>query len=292
VTDEKTLLKSTNGRQIYVKDNDQFRKAVYADYYKFDKFYVEADSVYNYTGWQTIDGNVYFFDKSGNKVTGDQVIQGIKYSFTSEGILAADKNGILGIDVSKWNGTIDWNAVKNSGISFVIIRCGYRGSSTGVLVADSKFQSNVAGARAAGLKVGAYFFTQAVNEVEAVEEASMTLSLIKGMGVGYPVFIDTERTSGGNGRADGLSSEARTAVCKAFCETIRSGGYTAGIYASKDWYNNNLTYSSLSGYKIWLAQYASAPSFSGKHDMWQYTAKGTVPGISGKVDMNLSYLGY
>ena len=154
------------------------------------------------------------------------------------------------------------------------------------------FKSYVSGARAAGLKVGVYFFTQAINEVEAVEEASMTLSLIQGAGVGYPVFIDTERTSGRNGRADGLSKAQRTAVCKAFCETIKSGGFTPGIYASKAWYNDDLNYSELSSYRIWLAQYASTPSFSGHYDMWQYSAKGSVAGINGKVDMNMSYLGY
>ena len=200
-----------------------------------------------------------------------------------------DKNGKIGIDVSKWNGNIDWNAVKNSGVSFVIIRCGYRGSSSGVLVEDPKFKANIAGANAAGLKVGVYFFTQAVNEVEAVEEASMVLSLIKGKGVSYPVFIDTERAGG---RADSIDKATRTAVCKAFCETIKSGGYTPGVYASKSWYNDNLSYGTLSGYRIWLAQYASAPSFSNRYDMWQHTEKGTVSGISGKVDMNISYLGY
>jgi GH25 family lysozyme M1 (1,4-beta-N-acetylmuramidase) len=150
----------------------------------------------------------------------------------------------------------------------------------------------VAGARVAGIKVGVYFFTQAVNEVEAVEEASMTLSLIKGTGIGYPVFIDTERTSSGNGRADKISAAERTAVCRAFCETIKSGGYTPGIYASKAWYNDDLNFSSLSGYRIWLAQYASNPTFSGHYDMWQYTAKGSVAGIKGNVDMNMSYMGY
>jgi GH25 family lysozyme M1 (1,4-beta-N-acetylmuramidase) len=158
-----------------------------------------------------------------------------------------------------------------------------------VLVTDPKFKSNVQGARAAGLKVGVYFFTQAINEVEAVEEASMTLSLIKGLGIGYPVFIDTEACGG---RADGISAEQRTAVCRAFCETIKSGGYTPGVYASKAWYNNNVNFGSLSGYKIWLAQYASKPTFSGKYDLWQHTAKGSVDGIKGNVDMNISYLGY
>ena len=170
-----------NGNQVYIKDSSgKYVEATYADYFTASEFYIKADVEYRYTGWQTINGNAYFFDKNNNKVTGEQIIQGIKYNFTSEGILAMNNNGVLGIDVSKWNGTIDWSAVKNSGISFVIIRCGYRGSSTGVLVEDPTFRRNIQGATAAGLKVGVYFFTQAVNAVEAVEEASMVLRLVKG----------------------------------------------------------------------------------------------------------------
>ena len=123
---------------------------------------------------------------------------------------------VIGIDVSKWNGAIDWSAVKASGVKFVIIRCGYRGSDSGVLVEDSKFRSNIQGATAAGLKVGVYFFSQAINEVEAVEEASMTLAMMQGYGVSLPVFIDTEFTTNRNGRADGLDKAARSAVCRAF----------------------------------------------------------------------------
>ena len=198
-------------------------------------------------------------------------------------------NGALGIDVSKWNGTIDWNAVKNSGINYVIIRCGYRGSSQGTLIEDPKFTSNMKGATDAGLKVGVYFFTQAVDEREAVEEASMVISQIKNYKISYPVFLDVEASGG---RADTISKDTRTAVCKAFCQTIQNAGYTAGIYANKTWLENKLDAGALSAYKIWLAQYASAPTYAGKYDLWQYRANGKVTGISGDVDMNLSYMGY
>ncbi|MBP3468816.1 MAG: Lyzozyme M1 (1,4-beta-N-acetylmuramidase), partial [Lachnospiraceae bacterium] len=130
---------------------------------------------------------------------------------------------------------------------------------------------------------------QAVNAVEAVEEASMVLSLVKGYGISYPIFIDTEKA---NGRADGLDRATRTAVIKAFCETIRNAGYSAGVYASKSWFNDNLNFNELGAYRIWLAQYAPEPTFGKRYDLWQYTEKGTVNGISGKVDMNISYLGY
>ena len=242
-----------------------------------------------YTGWQTIDGSVYFYDKNGNYVTGEQVIQGAKYSFGSDGRMSSG-SGSMGIDVSKWNGSIDWNAVKNSGVSYVIIRCGYRGSSTGALIEDPKFRSNIKGAKAAGLKVGVYFFSQAVNEVEAVEEASMALNLVNGYGLSYPIFLDVEPSGG---RGDGVSREVRTAVCKAFCATVQNSGYAAGIYANKTWLNEKINTGSLTGYKIWLAQYASAPTYTAtRYDMWQYSSKGRVSGIKGDVDMNISYLHY
>ncbi len=200
--------------------------------------------------------------------------------------------GILGIDVSKWNGSIDWNAVKASGVNFVIIRCGYRGSSTGVLVEDPTFRTNIQGAQAAGIKVGLYFFTQAVNEVEAVEEASMCLSLAQGYNISYPIFIDVEFTVNKNGRADGLDRATRSAVARAFCETINNGGYAGGVYSSKSWYGYSLDMSVIGGYKIWLAHYTSQTDYSGHYDIWQYSSKGSISGIKGNVDMNYSYMGY
>lgn len=199
------------------------------------------------------------------------------------------ENATPGIDVSKWNKDIDWEKVKKAGVEFVIIRCGYRGSSTGSLVIDPYFEQNIRGAQAAGLNVGIYFFTQAVTEVEAVEEASMVLSLIKNYHITYPVFIDTEG-AGGNGRADNLNVEKRTLVCKAFCDTIESGGYKAGVYASKNWYNNRINVEELEEYYIWLAEYRKAPTYEGYYDMWQYSSKGQIDGISGNVDLNISYI--
>lgn len=198
------------------------------------------------------------------------------------------KTGVLGIDVSKWQKEIDWDKVKNEGVDFAIIRCGYRGSVTGSLVEDPYFEQNIKGARAAGIKVGVYFFTQAVNEVEAVEEASMVISLVRDYELQYPVFIDTEG-AGGNGRADSLNVEERTAVCEAFCTTVKNAGLEAGVYASRNWYNNKLTASTLETYAIWLAEYRSVPLYQGYYQMWQYTSKGKINGINGNVDLNVSY---
>lgn len=197
----------------------------------------------------------------------------------------------LGIDVSKWQGEIDWEKVKDDGVEFVIIRCGYRGYTKGTLIEDPMFAQNIKGATDAGLKVGVYFFTQAINEVEAVEEASMVVSLVRDYDLQYPIFIDTE-SAGGTGRADGLDVESRTKVCDAFCATIQDAGYKSGVYASRNWYYEKVEAEELEDYVIWLAEYRSIPLYKGYYHMWQYTSKGKVDGINGNVDMNLSYLIY
>lgn len=288
LADQTALLKDKNGNQLYYKKGEEYKEATVADYYKYDVFYRKKDSTqYLYTGWQNIDGKRYYFDKTGVPVTGEQTIQGMKYSFNSDGSLKV--SGAMGIDVSKHNGNIDWNAVKNAGVNYVIIRCGYRGSATGVLVEDEKFRSNIQGAQAAGLKVGIYFFSQAVNEREAIEEASLTIDLIRKYKITYPVYMDVEAA---NGRADGVDAGRRTGIIQAFCETIRGSGYTAGVYANKTWLASKMNVGSLGSYKIWLAQYAAAPSYSGRYEMWQYSSKGRISGISGNVDLNISYMSY
>lgn len=193
-----------------------------------------------------------------------------------------------GIDVSKWNGDIDWDKVKNAGVEFAIVRAGYRGSVTGSLVQDIYFDANMKGAAKSGIPVGVYFFTQATNEVEAVEEASAVIRWVQEYEITYPIFIDTEG-AGGNGRADGLDVDTRTLVCEAFCRTIENAGYEAGIYASRNWYNNNLHTEKMENYYIWLAEYRSVPLYQGYYRMWQYSSKGRIDGIEGNVDMNIMY---
>lgn len=197
--------------------------------------------------------------------------------------------GKLGIDVSRWNQVIDWEKVKEDGIEFAIIRCGYRGASSGSLVLDPMYEYNIKGAIEAGIPVGVYFFTQAVSEVEAIEEASMVIRLIEDYDVDYPVFLDSE-SAGGNGRADALGADERTRYHKAFLETVSSAGYAAGVYASRNWLNNRLDVTQLSQYKVWLAEYADVPTYDKYYDMWQYTSKGSVNGIETRVDLDLSYM--
>ena len=283
-SDSSVVLKDKSGNVLYT-DANATKQATLKDYASTDTFYTSPQ----YTGWRTDGGKVYYYDANHNKITGNQVIGGVMYTFGGDGALS-QSSGNRGIDVSKYQGNIDWGAVAASGINFAIIRVGYRGSSSGALVQDPYFKKNISGATKAGIKVGLYFFTQAVNEAEAVEEASMAMSLASGYKVTYPIFIDTESASGG--RANGLSKSARTAVVKAFCQTVRNGGYKAGVYASKSWYANQLNASALNGYCIWVAQYNSSCTYSGKYDMWQYSSKGSVSGIKGNVDMNISYTGY
>lgn len=277
-----TQLKDKSGRLLY-KDSECKKPATVADYNANGTYYTEPV----YTGWQTIDGKVYYYNSNHQRVTGSQVISGITYNFGSDGALQQG-SGKNGIDVSSHQGNIDWASVKAAGINFAIIRVGYRGSQTGALVEDSCFRKNIQGATANGINVGVYFFTQATTEAEAVEEASMALTLCSGYNLSYPIFVDTENGSGA-ARANGLDKGTRTACVAAFCKTIANGGRKAGVYASKSWYNNKIDASAFSNYFIWVAQYNTTCNYKGKYNMWQYSSKGSVPGIKGNVDVNIAY---
>lgn len=270
-----------------------------------------------YSGWypSTSDKQAYYDPSTHQKVTGTKVIAGTTYTFDENGALVKQETGgsessgsestggessggnsggtawVKGVDVSKYQGNIDWNKVKASGIEFAIIRVGYRGYGTGVLVEDSTFRQNIKGATAAGLKVGLYFYSQAINETEAVEEASMVISLCQGYNISYPIYFDTEKVAGDTGRADNISRAQRTANAVAFCETIRNSGYKAGVYSYASWFYNQLNMASLSPYSIWIAQYRDQLSFDYNYDIWQYSSTGTVPGIPKPTDMNVSKLG-
>lgn len=283
-TDNTTHLKDVNKQPLYINGAGT-KIATPANYATATKLYTTP----KYTGWQTINGKLYYFKADNTPATGGQVIGGVQYNFNSDGWLIPSAE-TYGIDVSKWQGNIDWKAVSQSGVKFAIIRCAYRGAKDGQIHEDPYFKANIKGATQNGIKVGVYFFTQAVNEVEAIEEASMSIALVQGYHLNFPIFIDTEKAT--NGRANGLDKATRTRVVKAFCETVRNSGYKPGIYASKSWYNDNLDMSQLSAYNIWVAQYNTSCNYTGRYDMWQYTDSGSVPGIKGNVDMNKCYTNY
>ncbi len=287
------LLDSTGKYQLYIKDGENYKEATYADYSTSVTFYIQEKTV-KYYGWQNIDGKMFYFDKNGNYVVGTQVIDGVQYNFSQTGV----RGGTLGVDVSVYQGTINWQKAKAAGIDFAIIRLGFRGwGEKGSLNIDSNFYTNLAGAKAAGVKVGIYFFSQAKTEVEAVEEASLCINKLGGQSLDLPIFIDTETAAGGQGRADNLSVAERTAVCVAFCNTVKNSGYRAGVYSNTYFYTRKLNTSELLSYTIWLAEWPSEmtadskPSYSGRYDIWQFSERGNGPQYgmgSTYVDLNYS----
>lgn len=203
-----------------------------------------------------------------------------------------DQDTAIGIDVSYYQKDIDWTKVKNAGIDFVMIRLGYRGYTSGKLVLDERFQEYLAGAKNAGLDVGIYFFSQAITVQEAEEEAQFVLQHLGGTSLEYPLVFDWEIIGNAAARTDDLPVQTLTSAARQFCDTIAAAGYTPAIYFTK--YLGYVCYdiSQLSDYDFWFAEYGSTPNFYYDFDMWQYTDKGSIPGISGPVDVNICFKQY
>ena len=191
-----------------------------------------------------------------------------------------------GIDVSEHQGEINWRKVKDFGIEFVMIRVGYRGSSNGKIYLDKRFKENIKGAKAVGLEIGVYFYSQAVSTDEAVEEAEFVLKQIKGKGVTLPVAYDMEMSSSSD-RVASLSNLERTAAADAFCSCIADSGKAPIIYGNPSWLLNKIDLNYLTDYPIWLAHYVQISTYPYDYTMWQYSDKGNVPGISTRTDMNI-----
>ncbi len=197
----------------------------------------------------------------------------------------------LGIDVSYYQGDIDWKAVRDAGFEFAFIRIGFRGyGSAGTLNPDENFRRNIEGAKAAGLDVGVYFFAQAVDEEEAVEEAEYVLEMLAGEELDLPVVYDPETIYGSDARTDDVSGEQFTANTIAFCETIEDAGYTAMVYCNMLWEAFTLDLKQLDDYLIWYADYEPVPQTPYRFEYWQYTAEGAVDGIKGDVDINIQLI--
>lgn len=238
---------------------------------------------------------------SKNKFDFIPVEKGLKKNDINNDDLKVDDNGIItyekdgeikshkGIDVSKFQGDIDWNKVAADGVEFAIIRVGYRGYGTGAIVEDKNARVNIEGAVKAGIKVGVYFFSQAITKEEAVEEANFVLNIIKDYDIKYPVVFDTEDILNEKERTEGLTKEQRTDITIAFCETVEKAGYTPVVYANLRWFAGSLDVSKLEKYHKWFAYYDKEIYFPYKISMWQYSETGTVNGITGTVDMNISF---
>ena len=195
-----------------------------------------------------------------------------------------------GIDVSQWQGTIDWAKVKAAGVEFALIRAGLRGyAPEGKLAEDARFRENAEGAIAAGIPVGVYFFSQATTPEEGREEARYCLELVRPYKLDFPVYIDSEYANAQRtGRADGLSQEARTAAVTAFCQEVEGAGYYAGIYASDGWFDHQL--GDVSRYDKWIAKWDGKPTAA--HGIWQYSNAGRVDGIAAPVDLDEAFQDY
>ena len=196
----------------------------------------------------------------------------------------------VGVDVSTYQGTVDWAAVKDAGVDYVIVRAAYRGYETGKIVPDDLYEQNIRGAVDAGLHVGVYLYSQALSEDEAREEADYLLGLIEGLPVDYPVVYDQEEYTADQARTDGLTGEQATLNALAFCERVYDAGYLPMVYTNNDWAQNMYDMERLDHYPIWYADYTAAPSLTGGFAMWQYTDSGQVPGVTGPVDLNLLFL--
>lgn len=196
---------------------------------------------------------------------------------------------IRGIDVSKFQGSVDWQAVKESGMEFAMIRLGIRGYESGEMVMDERFYDNLQNAQAAGLKTGVYFFSSAVTQEEAIEEAEFVLKALEGRSIDMPIVFDTEPIYYADARTDDLTPLELTDITIAFCERIKQSGYTPMIYANAKRLTTVLRLEKLSDYELWYADYQEKPLYPYEYKMWQYTEKGSVPGVSGNVDINLYF---
>ena len=194
----------------------------------------------------------------------------------------------IGIDISKYQGEIDWEKVRADGIEFVFIRIGYRGyGEAGKLMADEMFDANIRDAQAQGLDVGVYLFSQAINEEEAVEEAHFVIDHLQGYELQLPVVYDPETIRNDKARTDDVTGEQFTKNTIAFCEAVKEAGYQPMVYSNMVWEAFQFQMEELTEYPFWYADYEDLPQTPYRYEYWQYSEKGQVDGISGTVDMNL-----
>ena len=212
------------------------------------------------------------------------ILENGEYQYMTDGQVTSHK----GIDVSSHQGKIDWEAVAQDGVEFAFIRVGFRGYGTGKLVEDEMFEKNIEGAAAAGIKVGAYLFSQAVTSEELLEEADMVLRKLAPYRLDCPVVFDVEKVSG-TARMNELSVEERTELTKLFCETVAAAGYKPMIYHNTEGGALMLDLTQLEEYDKWYACYSDQMFYPYEYKVWQYTDKGSVQGIETAVDMNISF---
>lgn len=244
-------------------------------------------------------GRYHFFDINDNLEKATFDIEDLVYPVLNEetnkyegdakwalnGQIASKK----GIDVSKFQGKIDWQKVANDGVDFAYIRLGYRGYGSGKIVTDDTYEYNIENCNAAGLDTGVYFFTEAISEKEAIEEADYVLENIRDYQIDLPIVIDVEESASSDSRTKDLTKEERTDIVIAFCNRIKEAGHEVMIYGNLKSMMIMMDMEKLEGYDKWFAYYKYPLRFPYKMRMWQYTANGEVDGIKSSVDMNIAF---
>lgn len=204
------------------------------------------------------------------------------------------KISYVGVDVSKQNGNVSFAGLKAAGIDYVMIRLGGRGYSTGQISLDEKFKENIEAAIEEGLDIGIYFYSQAINQEEAIQEVNFVIQNLepyKGK-VKYPVAFDMEFVANDEARIDGLSREDRTNIATSFLEGVKAAGYIPMIYGDKEWLIKEIDLAKLQNYDVWLTQETDIPDYPYQYAMWQYSTKGVVNGINGSANLNICFIGY
>lgn len=202
------------------------------------------------------------------------------------------RESIKGVDLSKYNGAVDFAKLKDNGIGFAMLRLGSRGYGSGTISLDEKFVEYAQNAQLNGIMIGAYFYSQAINANEAVEEANYIVGAVSGFTVKYPIAIDIETVSGDEARTDKLTSKERTEVVKTFCDTVKGYGYKPVIYASRDMLISGLNLEDLVDYDVWLSDENTPTDYPYRFSMWQYNKKGKIDGITGDIDLDISFINY
>lgn len=240
-----------------------------------------------------------------DSVMGDielQTVKGAEVNTYTADNLVTNENGIpeyyengekishLGIDLSEFQGDVDFAAMKEAGVEFVMLRIGgrYYGDD-GVLYEDKSFDTNYEKAKAAGLKVGAYFFSQAVSASDSSQEAKFALEKLNGRKLDYPIAIDWENIAEDTARTDNVTGDQLTEIAETFCDTVEAAGYKSIVYSNTQQMFIMYDFETMKDYDFWLADYREFPTMYYQFDMWQYSIEGTIPGVEGTVDMNISF---
>lgn len=207
------------------------------------------------------------------------------FAYEDGRMVCLTSESVPGIDVSYYQGKIDWNKVRQSGIEFAFIRVGYRSAADGMIYEDQTARRNLQEASAAGIKVGAYFFSQALSPEQAVEEAKFAINIVKDYHLDLPLVYDWETVS--STRTNGMTRQTLMNCVRAFCDEVEGAGFESMVYFNRDLSRTLLDVRRLTGIPVWFAMYDTYPDAPCKPDYWQYTDQGKVPGIEGYVDLNL-----